>query len=174
MEKFDELIKKFKDAKEALNKNVNESYAGEPNMTKGETKHDRCAREVAAKNPDVKNPHAVCVAEGIRPEKWGKSHDEHISLAKNGQWELHKAGPEAPHKGSSAFNMDHVREVSGMKDHAAAKAHAHKIVEASTANAGNKAKLKTMINGSKNVAHLAQGMSNHILAHPSENLKVGR
>ncbi len=135
METLDKLIKKFQDAKEEINKTVNESYANEPNSV---------------------------------------SQSEHMTLNKGGQWELHKAGAEAPHKGSSAFNMDHVREVSGMKDHAAAKAHAHKIVDASTANAGNKAKLKAMINGSKNVSHLAQGMSNHILAHPSENLKVGR
>jgi|GEM_PF-3842167 len=147
MEKLDELIKKFQDAKESLNKNVNESYSGEQNVVKTDGSGDMAG--------------AMAMS-------------EHMTVNKGGQWELHKAGPEAPHKGSSAFNMDHVREVSEMKDHAAAKAHAHKIVDASTANAGNKAKLKQMINSSRNTAHLAQGMSNHILAHPSENLKVGR
>lgn len=38
----------------------------------GETKHDRCARKVKEKSPDVKDPHAVCVAAGVRPEKWKK------------------------------------------------------------------------------------------------------
>ena len=37
-----------------------------------ESKHDRCAEEVEAKNPDVQNPHAVCVAAGVRPAKWSK------------------------------------------------------------------------------------------------------
>jgi len=31
-----------------------------------------------------------------------------------------------------------------------------------------------MIDRSKNVPHLLQGMTNYMLAHPSENLKVGR
>lgn len=38
----------------------------------GESKHDRCARKVKEKSPDVKDPHAVCVAAGVRPEKWKK------------------------------------------------------------------------------------------------------
>lgn len=37
-----------------------------------ETKHDRCAREVKEKSSDVENPHAVCVAAGVEPEKWSK------------------------------------------------------------------------------------------------------
>ena len=82
--------------------------------------------------------------------------------------ELEKAAP----KGSSVFNMNHVHEVAGMKDHGAAKAHAHSIVDSSTANPKNKAQIKNMINSSKSPSHLAQGMSNHVLAHPSEGLKV--
>lgn len=36
------------------------------------TKHDRCVEEVS-KDPSIDNPHAVCVAAGVEPEKWKKS-----------------------------------------------------------------------------------------------------
>lgn len=39
----------------------------------GKSKHDRCVEDVKRNSPDVKNPHAVCVAEGVKPEKWSKS-----------------------------------------------------------------------------------------------------
>lgn len=85
--------------------------------------------------------------------------------------ELEKAAPKV-NMGHSSFTMDHVNEIANMKDHKAAKERAHSIVDKSTANPKNKAKMKMMINGSKNTNHLAQGMSNHVLAHPSEGLKV--
>jgi len=44
-------------------------------LFKAETKHDRCVEHVKENSPEVKNPHAVCVAEGVRPSKWGKSED---------------------------------------------------------------------------------------------------
>lgn len=42
-------------------------------LSKGETKHDRCVEHVKENSPEVKNPHAVCVAEGVKPSKWNKS-----------------------------------------------------------------------------------------------------
>lgn len=42
-------------------------------LLKGETKHDRCVEHVKENSPEVKNAHAVCVAEGVKPEKWKKS-----------------------------------------------------------------------------------------------------
>ena len=39
----------------------------------GKSKHDRCVEHVKESSPEVKNPHAVCVAEGVRPAKWKKS-----------------------------------------------------------------------------------------------------
>lgn len=95
----------------------------------------------------------------------------------NGQWELVESSLEkgaAPKvdMGHSVFMMDHVNQVAAMKDHAAAKELAHGVVDSSSANPKNKMKIKAMINSSKNPAHLAMGMSNHILAHPSEGLKV--
>jgi hypothetical protein len=38
-----------------------------------ETKHDRCVEHVKENSPEVTNPHAVCVAQGVYPEKWKKS-----------------------------------------------------------------------------------------------------
>lgn len=76
-------------------------------------------------------------------------------------------------KGHSSFTMDHVNAVVKMP-HREGQQYAHKIVEESTANPANKAKMKRMIIGSKSSAHLAQGMSNHILAHPSEGLRVAK
>lgn len=45
------------------------------NLAKAESKHDRCVKDVERNSPDVKNAHAVCVAEGVKPAKWGKSED---------------------------------------------------------------------------------------------------
>jgi hypothetical protein len=98
--------------------------------------------------------------------------DELITKFKAFKEELNKNNEEKPSMGHSSFHMDHIKEVSGMKDHGEAKKFAHGVVDSSTANPKNKAKLKAMINGSRNVGHLAQGMSNHMLAHPSEGLKV--
>jgi len=44
-------------------------------MDKAETKHDRCVEHVKENSPDVSNPHAVCVSEGVKPSKWKKSED---------------------------------------------------------------------------------------------------
>jgi hypothetical protein len=42
-------------------------------LGKAQTKHSRCVEDVKRNSPDVKNPHAVCVAEGVKPGNWGKS-----------------------------------------------------------------------------------------------------
>jgi hypothetical protein len=85
--------------------------------------------------------------------------------------DLNKAD-EKPKMGHSSFTNEHANHVATLKDHGAAKAYAHNVVETSTANPKNKAKMKMMIDKSKSPAHLSQGMYNHILAHPSEGLKV--
>lgn len=99
---------------------------------------------------------------------------EMLKVASNGQWQIEKADEAAAKQsmGHSSFTMDHVNQVAATKDHGAAKKIAHEAVDSSTANPKNKAKMKMMINSSRNTAHLAQGMSNHVLAHPSEGLKV--
>ena len=142
MDKLDDLIKSLKLLQEDLGKNVNMSYAGEPNEAE----------------PSAKCDH------------------ETMSVNKGGQWEIEKStkGPENPHMGHSAFNMDHVKHITTLPDHRTAKDFAHSVVDKSSANPKNKAKLKQMINSSKDARHLAHGMSNHILAHPSENLKISR
>lgn len=42
-------------------------------LSKSESKHDRCVKDVERNSPDVTNAHAVCVAEGVKPAKWNKS-----------------------------------------------------------------------------------------------------
>ena len=41
-------------------------------VKKTQSKHDRCVEHIKENSPDVKNPHAVCVAEGVKPAKWKK------------------------------------------------------------------------------------------------------
>lgn len=96
---------------------------------------------------------------------------EKLIKSQNGQWTLAKGAPKID-KGHSVFTMDHVRQVSSMKDHTKAKELAHKVVDESNAQPRNKTSIKNMIDSSKSPKHLAMGMSNHILAHPSEGLKV--
>ena len=49
----------------------------------GKTKHDRCVEGVKENSPEVTNPHAVCVAAGVRPAKWKKSLKEKQELIKS-------------------------------------------------------------------------------------------
>lgn len=65
---------------------------------KAKSKHDRCAEKVKAKNPNIDNPHAVCVAAGVRPASWKKSDKEPRELIKFGplgQWMLGTMGGSA-------------------------------------------------------------------------------
>lgn len=94
---------------------------------------------------------------------------EKLIKSANGQWTLAKANE----RGASVFTMDHVREIAATKDHDKAKSRAHAIVDSDkNIRQVNRAKIKNMIDSSKGSAHLASGMSNHILAHPGEGLKV--
>lgn len=61
---------------------------------KAKSKHDRCVEKVKQQNPSVENPHAVCVAAGVRPASWKKSHDECdevMKMSNLGQWKIEKA-----------------------------------------------------------------------------------
>jgi len=49
-----------------------------------ESKHDRCVEHVKENSPEVKNPHAVCVAEGVKPAKWGKGEEMDKALGGTG------------------------------------------------------------------------------------------
>jgi len=91
-------------------------------------------------------------------------------LAKNleaAQEELNKAKKGKP----GFFQMNHVHEAVGAKSHDEAKAAAHKAIDAQpSATTANIVKAKSMVNSSRNQKHLAQGMSNFLLAHTSEDL----
>lgn len=73
------------------------------------------------------------------------------------------------------FRMRHIKEVSKMEDHEEAKKAAHKLVRtAKGATKDNTISVRGMIERSKNVRHLHEGMLNNFLAHKSENLAVNR
>jgi hypothetical protein len=74
--------------------------------------------------------------------------------------------------GCSVFNMDHVKQVAAMTNLAEAKKFALDLVNNSTANRNNKIKITKIIESSRTIVNLATAMSNHVLAHPSEGLKV--
>ena len=76
--------------------------------------------------------------------------------------------------GHSVFSMSDVNAVAEMRDLAAAKRYAIDLIEKSTANAKNKAQISAVVLSSKDIVNLSLSMANHILAHPSENLKVIR
>lgn len=56
----------------------------------GKSKHDRCAEHVKEQSPEVKNPHAACVEQGVRPEKWSKN--ENMGVAKLAKFMDRKMG----------------------------------------------------------------------------------
>ena len=91
----------------------------------------------------------------------------------NGQWTLEKAAK--PKISRGFFKLDHLHEVLKQKDHSGAKEYAHSVVDSNEgATPANKSKAKRMIDGSKHTNHLAIGMSNFMLSHPSEGLGVNK
>lgn len=95
---WDKMVSKLK--REGYGKSSAKKIAGDINSKyvhhyahkaeKGETKHDRCVREVKQNSPEVKNPHAVCVAEGVKPSNWKKSESVEKALTEN--WIPHFMG----------------------------------------------------------------------------------
>lgn len=109
-------------------------------------------------------------------EKEEQDSKEVIKFESNGQWKLEKAKDpqinrdwtKTGHK--SVFDMSHVNEIAGLKDHAEAKKRVHSIVDSSSAKDETKKKIKGAIDGTKNVKDLASMMSNHILSHQGLNV----
>lgn len=60
-------------AAEAVLKKTHEVLAKTELMKAEKSKHDRCVEHVEANSPGVRNAHAVCVAEGVKPSNWGKA-----------------------------------------------------------------------------------------------------
>ncbi|CAK0741424.1 hypothetical protein CCP1ISM_130005 [Azospirillaceae bacterium] len=61
-------------AKDKIADNIMENrMLPNPKLGKSETKHDRCVEHVKENSPGVENPHAVCVAQGVKPSAWKKS-----------------------------------------------------------------------------------------------------
>lgn len=82
--------------------------------------------------------------------------------------DMHKADKES----RSVFQMDHANKILDM-NHADAKSHLHGLVDASNATAGNKAKIKSAIEGTKNVKQLSGLVANHVLAAGGGGTKTG-
>ena len=116
-----------------------------------------------AQTEQLKKSNSVSLSKGaapaIAPAGAGSSDDSEDKKSPTG-------------KGYSTFTMDHVKEIASMKDHSAAKKRAHEIIDGSAAKPANRAKMKMMVNGSRSSDHLAQGMTNFMLAHPGEGLAV--
>lgn len=115
MDKIDELINKFKEFKEELNKNVNMSYGSAPNMAKG----------------------------GMNSQD-SMAMSEKLSFAKNGQWSLDKSGanekanPSGNHNKGKFKVMEMTEEKSSKKEgvkgkpyinKTEAKIHSHPAIE---------------------------------------------
>ena len=75
-------------------------------------------------------------------------------------------------QGHSVFDIEDVRKVVQMGKLAEAKAYALDKIANSTANSKNKTQISEIVKKSTSVNSLATAMTNHILAHPSEGLKV--
>lgn len=185
MKHMDKIKSRLLVLKDALNKNVNQLYGGsvnESNQPAMKTEVSVVPAAPSSGDSGSKKPKTMDSLDDHK-SKSGKMSKLELKFLKNGQWKLEdvkKAQPEraesvepaSPMKGHSTFTMDHIAHVSAMKDHGAAKQAAHDVVDSSTAKPENKMKMKRMINTSKGVSHLAQGMANFMLAHPSEGLKT--
>jgi len=63
----------YRQAKSIVRRKIEELKAmPKRRLGKAESKHDRCVESVEQSSPEVKNPHAVCVARGVTPRKWKK------------------------------------------------------------------------------------------------------
>lgn len=81
-------------------------------MHKKETKFDRCVEHVKEQSPEVKSPEAVCVSQGVRPEKWGKSEELDKAETENSKKLGYKLS-EAGKKEVFAEESDKAFEVKG-------------------------------------------------------------
>ena len=70
-------------AAEAVLKKAQELLSKSEFAKAEKSKHDRCVEHVKENSPGVNNPHAVCVAEGVKPASWNKS-EEKLALIKSG------------------------------------------------------------------------------------------
>jgi hypothetical protein len=71
-------------------------------------------------------------------------------------------------KSNHIFSMDHIRSVATAPHHEAAKAIAHEAIKSSNAHEHNKGKASLMVDQSKNIKHLAQGMTNFHMARDAK------
>lgn len=71
------------------------------------------------------------------------------------------------------FTMEDARHIAGLKDLSEAKTYANSRIDAQPkALPGNVAKAKSAVAAATSVPRLTMAISNFVLAHPSEGLKV--
>ncbi|MGH7241308.1 MAG: hypothetical protein ACREGB_03365 [Candidatus Saccharimonadales bacterium] len=121
-EKAEALNKAAKMAKQygglAASESKKVSKDGNLNMAEkgSKSKHDRCVEHVEHNSPGVKNPHAVCVAEGVRPASWKKNEDSYNSVMKEEfSPRFNKAAYDAS-KGKPKIVANNVIKPSDVKD----------------------------------------------------------
>lgn len=115
-----------------------------------------------------------------KKDEESKEEQEVVKFDNNGQWRIEKSRDpqinqdwtKRGHK--SVFDMSHVNEIAGLKDHGEAKKRAHSIVDSSSAKDETKKKIKGAIEGTKSIKDLASMMSNHILSHSGLNVIGGK
>lgn len=92
----------------------------------GESKHDRCIEHVKGK---VNNPHAVCVAAGVRPAKWKHiSKEEALKIDHNGQWSMNKANPDKEEDADLGEEVEQLVERHAKKNKAAERKEGHELL----------------------------------------------
>ena len=132
------------------------------------SKHDRCVEHVKENSPGVSNPHAVCVAEGVRPASWSKCEHgmekseaakcEKCEMAKYEAENSKKLGyklPEAGRHEKEPMKTDTDHKVTSSQPHDAAgpespASHSHPEVQKSE-------QVRTQPNPEKNPAEQREG-----------------
>jgi anti-sigma28 factor (negative regulator of flagellin synthesis) len=171
MDKIDSLIKTLTEFKEEL-----EKASKDPALAPKEVKIKELQGKIDAGTykPDAskiadkmlkKGPNEASVAAPAANGTPDMAKEE-LTCSANGQWNLIKAVPGISSK--HIFSMDHIKNISETKDHGSAKKMAHSAIESSNAREENKNKAKQMVDQSKSVNHLAQGMTNFHMAHDAK------
>lgn len=81
---------------------------------------------------------------------------------------------ETPTIRAGFFTMDTVHAVMAKKDLIEAKEMVYKIIKEAPARSDNVRKATAMVEKANSINSLAMGITNYMLAHPSENLKTLR
>lgn len=168
---YGKIIRKEEDDKVNLNNPYNDQPHDKKKKKEEELEKDAANPALAPKEVKIKQLQAQIDAGTYKPDP-KKIADkmlqkEELVCSENGQWDIvEKAVPGIDSK--HIFSMDHIKQISEHKDHNSAKKAAHSAIDSSNARPENKMKARQMVDSSKNVGHLAQGMTNFHMAHDAK------